>query len=100
MVGVMAFAAAGVAVVPKVRHYSECALNAAPLATEYGKVLGVLEDVLSEFRSGDPNVQTHAQEAIAKFDDIRTKKNALRPFPRDMEEEAIRLGISQSTSIP
>lgn len=86
-VGVMAFAAAGAAVIPKVRGYSDCALKAAPLSTEYGKVLGTLEDALNELRSGNPNAQTHAREAIAAFEDAKRKKDALKPFPRQLQEE-------------
>src|ERR1035441_4115114 len=36
LVGAMAFAAAVVAMVPKVKGYGECAVKAAPLSTEYG----------------------------------------------------------------
>ena len=87
VVGVMAFAAAGMAVIPKVRGYSECALKAAPLSTEYGSVLGGLEDALSELQSGNQNAQTHSREAIAAFEDAKKKKDALKPFPTELQKE-------------
>ncbi len=87
LVGLMAFAAAAVAVIPKVRGYSECALKAAPLATEYGQVLGDLEDALKELQSRDQNAQSHSKTAIAEFEGIREKKNALKPFPKQLAKE-------------
>ena len=95
-VSIMAFAAAGAAVIPKVRGYSECALNAAPLATEYGKVLGILEGALSELQSGNPNAQTHSRDAIGKFDDVRAKKNVLKPCPNKivLMQQAAKRGAS------
>jgi len=87
VVGVMAFAAAAVGVIPKVRGYGECALKAAPLSTEYGTVLGVLEDALSELHSGHQNAQTHSREAIAAFNAVKEKKDALKPFPGELAKE-------------
>lgn len=86
LVGVMAFAAAVVAVIPKVRGYSECAVKAAPLSTEYGKVLGDLEDALGELQSSNQNAQTHSRQAVDAFQGIKAKKDSLKPFPRDLEE--------------
>ena len=87
LVGVMAFAAAVVAVIPKVRGYSDCALKAASLATEYGQVLGDLEDSLNELQSHDQNAQSHSQAAVGEFEKIREKKNNLRPFPKKLAKE-------------
>jgi hypothetical protein len=86
-VGVMAFAAAAVAVIPKVRGYSDCALKAAPLATEYGHVLGDLADALAELRSGNADAQSHSRLAVDTFDAVKKKKDALRPFPREPQKE-------------
>ncbi|MFI5387675.1 MAG: hypothetical protein ACHQ50_16320 [Fimbriimonadales bacterium] len=86
VVGLMAFAAAGMAVIPKVRGYSDCAIKASPLSTDYGRVLGDLEDALGELQSSNPNAQAHAREAVAAFEDIRTKKNALKPFPSELQK--------------
>ena len=87
VVGVMAFAAAIVALIPKQRGYGECALKAAPLSTEYGRVLGPLRNAQAELKSGNPNAQTHSQEAIAAFNDVRQKKNDLKPFPSELQKE-------------
>lgn len=85
LVGLMAFAAAAAAVIPKVIGYSDCAVNAAPLSTEYGKVLGKLLNALDELLAGAPNAQTHSQAAIDEFDEIRARKQALKPFPKDLQ---------------
>jgi len=85
LVGLMAFAAAAVAVIPKVIGYSDCAVKAAPLSTEYGKVLGRLLNALDEFLSDNPSAQTHSKAAIDEFDEIRAKKQALKPFPTDLQ---------------
>jgi hypothetical protein len=86
----MAFAAAVVAVIPKVRGYGECAVKAAPLSTEYGKVLGDLEDALNELQSNNQNAQTHSRAAVDAFQGIKAKKDALKPFPSELEEEISR----------
>jgi hypothetical protein len=83
----MAFAAAFVSVVPKVRGYGDCALKAAALSTDYGQVLGGLEDALTEVQEGKPSAQDHSKSAVEKFDEIRKRKNELRPFPKDLEEK-------------
>lgn|SRR5512143_574390 len=90
LVAVMAFAAAIVAFVPKVKGYGDCAIKAAPLSTEYGKVYGKLLDALDEIHSGDTNAQLHAQAAMDAFEHAKEKKDALRPFPRKLEEESTR----------
>ncbi|HWR16690.1 MAG TPA: hypothetical protein VN577_17830 [Terriglobales bacterium] len=91
LVGVMAFAAAAVSVIPKVRGYGECAIKAAPLATEYGAALGMLEDAVLEMQSDKQeqlqSAQIHARQALNVFDSIRAKKNALRPFPTDLAQD-------------
>jgi len=90
LVAVMAFAAAVVAFIPKVKGYGDCAVKSAPLSTEYGKVYGDLLDALNDIRSGNPNAQFHAQAAVAAFQHAKEKKDALRPFPRKLEEESTR----------
>ncbi len=95
LVGVMAFAAAVVAVIPKVRGYGECAVKAAPLSTEYGKVLGDLEDALSELQSSNQSAQTHSRAAVDAFQAVKAKKDGLKPFPRKLEEE-----ISSKAPVP
>jgi hypothetical protein len=90
LVAVMAFAAAVVAFIPKVKGYNDCAVKSAPLSTEYGKVYGDLLDALSELQSGNPNAQFHAQAAVDAFQRAKEKKDALRPFPRKLEQESIR----------
>ena len=85
LVGLMAFAAAAVAVIPKVIGYSDCAIKAAPLSAEYGKVLGRLLNALDELLAGKPNAQTHSKAVIDEFDEVRAKKQALKPFPTDLQ---------------
>ena len=84
LVGLMAFAAAAVAVIPKVIGYSDCAVKAAPLSAEYGKVLGKLLNAQDELLSGNSNAQADSKEAIEEFDQIRARKQALKPFPTDV----------------
>jgi hypothetical protein len=74
-------------VIPKVRGYGDCAVKAAPLSTEYGKVLGDLQDALSELQSSSPNAQSDSRAAAEAFQGIKAKKDALKPFPRKLEEE-------------
>jgi hypothetical protein len=93
LVGAMAFAAAAVAVVPKVKGYGECAVKAAPLSTEYGKVLGDLEDALTELQSHNPSAQTDSRAAVDAFQVVKAKKDALKPFPRRLEEEISTRGL-------
>ena len=85
VVGLMAFAAAAVAVIPKVRHYNECANNAQPLAAEYAQALGALRNSLSELKSSNPDAQDHASEAVKRFDETKKKKDDLRPFPSKLQ---------------
>jgi len=87
VVGVMAFAAAVVGVIPKQKHYGECALKAAALSTDYGNVLFPLQNALAELKSVNPNAQAHSQEAVAAFNKVREAKNLLRPFPEELEKE-------------
>ena len=95
LLGVLAFAAAAVALIPKVRGYGECAVKAAPLSTEYGKVLGDLQDALSELQSGSPKAQTDSRAAVDAFQKTKEKKDALKPFPRKLEVE-----ISSKRPVP
>jgi hypothetical protein len=88
LVGVMAVATAAVTIIPKTVGYNECAFKAAPLSAEYGKVLGRLLNALDEFLSDDPNAQTHSRAAIDEFDEIRSRKQNLKPFPTDLQNEA------------
>ncbi len=75
LVGVMAIAAAVVAVIPRVKGYSESASKLAPLATKYGAVLGGLLDALSEIQMSNPNAQIHAQIAIREFEKVKAEKD-------------------------
>lgn len=84
-VAVMATAAALVNVIPKVRGYAECAAKAAPLATDYGRSLGELEDAIAAVKAQAPDAQVHARQALDAFHQIKQKKDSLRPFPDDLE---------------
>lgn len=90
-VSLMAFLAAAAAVVPKIRGYGECAFKAMPLAAEYGRALGELRDALGELKTGNHCAQAHAQAAISAFEKIKERKDALKPFPAQLEEEINRL---------
>lgn len=90
-VSLMAFFAAAAAIVPKIRGYAECAFRAVPLAAEYGRVLGELRDALGELKAGNHCAQAHAQSAITAFENIKARKDALKPFPAHLEEEINRL---------
>ena len=93
LVGLMAFAAAAVAIIPRVRHYSECAAAAAPLATGYADALTELQNALDEIHKNAANAQDHAREAVTGFRSVKAKKDALKPFPWKLEEEINRLRV-------
>lgn len=86
VVGFMAIAAAVASIVPKVRKYAECAFKAAPLASEYGRSLGELQDAIEAIKSQAPNAQAQAAQALKAFYDTKKKKDTLVPFPRELEE--------------
>jgi hypothetical protein len=91
LVCVMAFAAAAVALIPKIRRYNECAVNSLPLSSEYADSLGALHTALEEIHNGSPDAQKDSREAVDKFKDTKKKKDALRPFPWKLEEEINRI---------
>jgi hypothetical protein len=93
LVGLMAFAAAAAAIIPTVRHYSECAIAASPLASEYADALTDLQSALDEVHKNDASAQDHAREAVAGFMKVKAKKDALRPFPLKLEENLNRLRV-------
>jgi len=88
-VGVMAFTAAVVAIVPMTRGYGECAKAAAPLVTLYGNALGSLTDAIEglEANPADPDAHALAQKAIDAFQEVKKAKDALRPLPRRLQEQ-------------
>jgi hypothetical protein len=87
LVGLMAFAAAAAAVIPRITGYSDCAVKAAPLSTEYGKVLGKLLNALDEMLSDSPDAQVHSRAFIDDFDETRARKQALKPFPTKVQAQ-------------
>ena len=85
--GLMAFAAAAAAIVPKVRGYGDCARQAAPLSAEYGHSMGELQDALDAVKSNRPKAQVSARKAVEGFEAIKAKKDALRPYPRKLQAQ-------------
>jgi hypothetical protein len=82
----MAFAAAAAAIIPKIRGYGDCALKAAPLSAEYGHSLGELENALEAVKSNLPKARATARQAVKGFEAVKAKKDALRPYPRKLQD--------------
>ncbi|MGA3058452.1 MAG: hypothetical protein ABSE70_10540 [Candidatus Limnocylindrales bacterium] len=82
----MAFAAAAAAIIPKIRGYGDCALKAAPLSAEYGHSLGELENALEAVKSNLPRARATARQAVKDFEAVKAKKDALRPYPRKLQD--------------
>jgi len=86
-VSLVALVAAAVAVIPQIKGYGACAEAAASLGPRYGHVLGELKDALEMLRAGHPDGPSRAQAAVEEFEDVRTAKEALRPYPTALMEE-------------
>lgn len=87
VVGLMAFAASVVAVIPTVKHYGDCAANARQLSTEYGDALGDIVEAMEELQAGASEGDSNAKAALAKFQDVRARKSALNPFPQALQDQ-------------
>ena len=87
LVGLMAFAAAAVAIIPKFRHYNECAVSSEPLAGEYAECLGPLRDAEVKFPWSAPSAKEQASEALLRFQAVKQKKDRLRPFPVELQRQ-------------
>jgi hypothetical protein len=83
----MAFCAAAAAIIPKIKGYGNCALSAAPLSTDYGHALDELLTALEGVKSARPKAQVGARKAVADFEAVKAKKDALRPYPRRLQEQ-------------
>jgi len=89
VVGTISLAAAYVAIVQKVRGYSECAIKASPLSGRYAKVLSPLRGARAKLNSNpnDSITQAEANKARDEFDAIREIKQSLNPFPKKLQRE-------------
>ena len=87
VVSLVALAAAAVAVIPQVRGYGECAEAAASLGPRYGHVLGELRDALDMLHGGHPDGPSLARQAVKEFEEVKAAKDALRPYPADLQEK-------------
>jgi hypothetical protein len=85
-VAVMATATAVVNVIPKVRGYADCAAKAAPLATEYGRSLGELQNAIEALKGHAPGAKVQALKALDRFQVVKEKKDGLRPLPAELEK--------------
>jgi hypothetical protein len=83
----MAFCAAAAAIIPKIKGYGNCALNAAPLSTDYTHSLAELLNAQEAVKSGRPKAQLSARKAVAGFEAVKAKKDALRPYPRRLQDQ-------------
>jgi hypothetical protein len=86
IVSAVALASAVAALVPRVKNYGELAGAARVLAAQYGRVYGLLLDVVAD---GGTN-QAAARAAVAEFNSTKEKKDALRlltPWIRKRNEQ-------------
>ena len=80
-VSAVAFASAIVAAVPKTIGYADCAKAARSLSTDYGDIYGELCDAHELLKLKDPGAQATASQAVGLFEQIRARKQMLKPFP-------------------
>jgi len=83
-VSIVALATTVVTTIPRIKGYAECAPVAQELGRRYGRVLGQLMDAREMLRKGHPE---DALKAIAEFEEIRAAKQALKPYPTDLQIE-------------
>jgi hypothetical protein len=84
-VSVVALAAATSSLIPQIYGYGKCADAASALGPRYGNVLGDLMDALAMLKKDDPNAQSFAIQTVKEFEDIKAEKDALKPFPLDLQ---------------
>lgn len=84
-VAVVAFAAAAVGIIPRIKNYGEAAGKARELSTAYGKILGELTDVVpwTGPAAHDPTIR----HVIDAFEDLKGRKDALGPRIRKLQDE-------------
>jgi hypothetical protein len=82
----MAIVVAVVALVPQIKGFAQCAVDAKPLAAEYGKCEGQLLDAQYALQTGHSNAEAAAQWAVANFETVKAKKDALVPYPKDLDD--------------
>ncbi|MGZ4594329.1 MAG: hypothetical protein ACXV3C_10700 [Actinomycetes bacterium] len=85
VVTAMAVVAAIVALIPKQAGYGDCATQAAKLSGDYGGALIALSAALDHLDEGRAGAEDEAQKALAAFKTIRDAKEALRPYPDELE---------------
>jgi len=90
-VSIVALIAAAVTVVPQIKGYAACAEAVAGLGPRYGHVLGELMDALDMLRRGDSNALAPLRQAVDEFEKVRADKQALKPFPADLQKEIDRI---------
>jgi hypothetical protein len=79
--------AAVVAIIPTIKGYGGCAEKAAALAPEYAHVKGDLMDALTALHDDPKSGKVRANNAVKDFEKIKREKDALRPFPEDLEKK-------------
>jgi len=87
VVSLVALTAAAVAVIPQIKGYGVCAEAAASLGPRYGHVLGELKDALDMLHGSDSDGPSFALQAVEEFEKVKAAKDALRPFPADLQEK-------------
>lgn len=85
IVSAVAFTSAVVAAIPTIRGYSDCAKASRSLSTDYGDIYGDLCDALEALSSDKPSVHHEAQQTVALFEQIRERKQMLKPFPAKLQ---------------
>jgi len=86
LVSLVALASAAAAAIPQIKAYGRCAEAAASLGVRYGHVMGELEDALEMLHNGHPGGSSRASDALKEFEEVRTAKQNLRPFPAEAQK--------------
>jgi hypothetical protein len=86
-VSLVSLVSSALAIIPKIIKYEECAKAAASLTSSYGHVLGEL-NLASELLSNKTDKASEIESnAIKHFEEVKTIKDNLQPFPKDLQEE-------------
>lgn len=93
VVTAMAVASAGLAMWPSAAGYAECSKQSAALASDYGQVLVRLRRAMDHMHASHrtnvlpKELAAEVDGAIEEFQKVRARKEALRPYPRSLEQQ-------------
>lgn len=100
VVSLVAIISSYVAQVPIIMGYAKCAENSAKLGSQYGNVLGALIDSVESMKMNQNGAHDKARISLNKFEDVRREKNALQPYPLELQDEINSIRAKKYNSTP